>query len=550
MREHQIVITLKPEQFLQVQKLARNAGAKSMGMFVRQQLLVALKLEGQQQSADGNQVEMEPIVSELKRLHGELREFVIESLATYSDSLLGGEESFVVSVEMPTGMPFQVENPAQVETNQAQIESSLRSENPPRVESPVDSESLLHRSFADELEATAEKTFAISPRLGRVETNDEANFERGAGEGNHGRIASGDERETFREQVKIPVRKSELNELDDFPDGPGPDRVPIPWSGLRQTQFRAREQAFQSARKVEVEDASTPTPPASSSASSSAPAPTSAPAPAPAPFITPKSFGSKLSVPAFKFGFSNSNKFSIPDSTPTSSQSSEVTQEPKMSDNLKAPSDPLSGTAGSTPSSVDPLNSVDSTAQVDPLAQKSAQSAAWTKPGSLPGDGLSKTSGAFKSASSNLDSSAKEPPRDPLSELLDQSEIAPAKERSMPANSAEEDDSFDVPLSILARRKQLAAQLRAIQDQPSSEENDPSRSQFANNSATVVPPSKPDKPDLSAESKAQVSTSQKPPEESKKPASQGAGGFLNKYDPLDNSDDDSPFSGGPPPKKR
>src|ERR1700722_6481837 len=84
MREHQIIITLKPEQFLRVQKLARDAGAKSMGMFVRQQLLAALGIEGQQiQEAGQSQLNLEPMVTELKRLHGELREIVAEALTSY-----------------------------------------------------------------------------------------------------------------------------------------------------------------------------------------------------------------------------------------------------------------------------------------------------------------------------------------------------------------------------------------------------------------------------------------------------------------------------------
>ncbi|MBC7999802.1 MAG: hypothetical protein IAF58_17745, partial [Leptolyngbya sp.] len=44
-REHQIVISLKAEQFQEVQKLARAAGSQSVGAFVREHLLSFLGIE-------------------------------------------------------------------------------------------------------------------------------------------------------------------------------------------------------------------------------------------------------------------------------------------------------------------------------------------------------------------------------------------------------------------------------------------------------------------------------------------------------------------------
>src|SRR6185437_15954654 len=87
MREHQIVITLKPDQFLEVQRLARAANSKSMGIFVRQKLLAALGIEGAGNTAAGEQlnpVNVEAALGQVRRLHGELKTFVAESLSLYN----------------------------------------------------------------------------------------------------------------------------------------------------------------------------------------------------------------------------------------------------------------------------------------------------------------------------------------------------------------------------------------------------------------------------------------------------------------------------------
>ncbi len=94
MREHQIVISLKPEQFQEVQKQARAAGAQSVGAFVRQNLLIFLGLEEAESSRKGSQmapsVQADPdwrfIAGELRRLHRELK--VLSSEATVSNTLV------------------------------------------------------------------------------------------------------------------------------------------------------------------------------------------------------------------------------------------------------------------------------------------------------------------------------------------------------------------------------------------------------------------------------------------------------------------------------
>lgn len=143
MREHQIVITLKPEQFQRVQKLAREAGAKSMGMFVRQTLLAALGLE---KAAAGNQeaaLDLEPVIADLKRLHSELKDFVSESLSVYGTFDPDGQEN----PDALAGDDYQQEAENEFPGDEAELES------PPAAE-------------FDEMEEMASKAFAISPRLG------------------------------------------------------------------------------------------------------------------------------------------------------------------------------------------------------------------------------------------------------------------------------------------------------------------------------------------------------------------------------------------------
>ncbi len=141
MREHQIVITLKPEQFLEVQRLARAANAKSMGMFVRQKLLAALGIEGSLAPSAGGDSSLSPqavnqILTELHRLHGELRGFVAESVSHYS-----------------------IEPLAERTAGQSDAFGSV-------TDSPGGGAGVI----ADDFEELAGRTFAISPRLGAIES--------------------------------------------------------------------------------------------------------------------------------------------------------------------------------------------------------------------------------------------------------------------------------------------------------------------------------------------------------------------------------------------
>lgn len=154
MREHQIVITLKPEQFLQVQKLAKNAGAKSMGMFVRQKLLMALGIEAAAAQPASNAADIEPLVGELKRLHTELREFVNESLAMYSEGLINGslgtpvtdqasvlvaDPSPKITAPQPASMDVKAPEPHQDSLKAQQTPLSPRQQQEAHSQTPQDS---------------------------------------------------------------------------------------------------------------------------------------------------------------------------------------------------------------------------------------------------------------------------------------------------------------------------------------------------------------------------------------------------------------------------
>jgi hypothetical protein len=157
MREHQIVITLKPDQFLEVQRLARAANAKSMGVFVRQKLLAALGIEGslvdeQIVGANGGDVDLDAIVADLRRVHGELKAFVAESLSPYSPEAFGQAEHTADA---------QLEQLNVFEEGDEEVEDELVSQAVAEVEA-------VHN---DELEKVAERTFAISPRLGPIGDN-------------------------------------------------------------------------------------------------------------------------------------------------------------------------------------------------------------------------------------------------------------------------------------------------------------------------------------------------------------------------------------------
>lgn len=193
MREHQIVINLKPEQFDEVQRMARAAGSKSVGLFVRQKLLSTLGLSGPHKSSPSEILDtpdLKQLTSELRRLHRELQIFVADSL-TNSDysvpTLVEPSIPFPTAVQenfLADGAPLMpesmVENyggsagiqpPYALPDNLSALNTSLPSHDvePPYSIPEAPPDELQSFTERDELEELAERAFSISPRLGQLE---------------------------------------------------------------------------------------------------------------------------------------------------------------------------------------------------------------------------------------------------------------------------------------------------------------------------------------------------------------------------------------------
>jgi len=166
MREHQIIINLKPEHFEQVQRMARAAGSKSIGMYVRQKLLSTLGLADASKPKDGQQLdssELKLLTAELRRLHRELQIFLADSTPTISPESIPPFPRAVAENFLAEGAPLLPES----EPTDDAITPSL-GHLPYTTPMPPPDE--IH-SFAevDELENLADRAFAISPRLGALD---------------------------------------------------------------------------------------------------------------------------------------------------------------------------------------------------------------------------------------------------------------------------------------------------------------------------------------------------------------------------------------------
>jgi len=416
MREHQIIITLKPDQFLLVQKLAREAGAKSMGLFVRQQLLIALGMEAGASAPQSQAVmagsagpDLEPIKNELKVLHAQLREIVAESLTSYSDDLASAEPE--PAADFAEGLPSAAIKFAMEDTAYGGASDNL---------SDLGS---INESFengfeeGDELEQIAKKTFAISPRLGEFDNVAAKPFESEfaqAGAQTFPEFSSQGEPVSGRENPPLPPAASAFI--------PGTPRAPA---------------------------------------------------------LQP-------------FGQSPS----------TTSEHSQFVSPKPLEPGRRAP---LSGEPPVVPNS-----------------------------SILDSRNTSLESSTAKAQSQQADS-----PRDPLSDLLDSSDTEAAKFAS-PEEA--DDESFDVPLSIMTRRRQMEALAKALAEG--------SKETGSTNAVSSQPPQRANKADLSEKSPPPDKLAQVQPEEPKPADSQSVSGTYQRYNPLGNPDEDSPFSGGPPPKKR
>ena len=165
MREHQIVISLKSEHFQQVQRMARAAGSKSVGLFIRQRLLAALGLDGHEPNSEHERnPDWQRIAGQLRRLHRELQVFIAESIVADFDAALEQqglrmpEENFLTE-----GAPFLPDYDYDYQPREQQAQSGSA----PGVEAPAKFD-----AAADDLEKLADRAFAISPRLGALEPID------------------------------------------------------------------------------------------------------------------------------------------------------------------------------------------------------------------------------------------------------------------------------------------------------------------------------------------------------------------------------------------
>jgi hypothetical protein len=173
MREHQIIINLKPEHFEEVQRMARAAGSKSIGLFVRQKLLSTLGLSGSSKPQEGGELdsaELKLLTGELRRLHRELQIFLADSTpATSPQSTLpfprAVQENFLAE-----GAPLLPESEPLDDEIAEQPPLPYTSPLPLPYTTPMPPPDEIH-AFAevDELENLAERAFAISPRLGALD---------------------------------------------------------------------------------------------------------------------------------------------------------------------------------------------------------------------------------------------------------------------------------------------------------------------------------------------------------------------------------------------
>lgn len=163
MREHQIVISLKADQYQQVQQMARASGSGSVGTFIRQRLLAALGLVNQEHSpeAESSGPSWRRISGELKRLHRELQVFIAESAESagtfeYSDEgLVQPEHLSEQGDPMRPGSDY-----GHAAANNDASQSSVNG---------GDDSGVQFMESEDAMEALAERAFSISPRLGALE---------------------------------------------------------------------------------------------------------------------------------------------------------------------------------------------------------------------------------------------------------------------------------------------------------------------------------------------------------------------------------------------
>ncbi|MDR3613725.1 MAG: hypothetical protein P4L53_09160 [Candidatus Obscuribacterales bacterium] len=154
MREHQITITLQAEQFQEIQRLARTAGARSVGTYAREKLLAAVGLNlGSKNLKATRAQDLTSVTGELKRLHRELQIFIAESLSAKDYGyIVNGQPQ--ADLQRSTTSSTSQSNPDQESaTSESAAVGPLKD----------------YGQNAKEAEELAERAFIISPRLGAIE---------------------------------------------------------------------------------------------------------------------------------------------------------------------------------------------------------------------------------------------------------------------------------------------------------------------------------------------------------------------------------------------
>lgn len=193
MREHQISVNLKPQQFELLQRLAREKGYKSVSAYVREKIVeLAMNLEPagpNEAGGAGAQAFVDAkLVKDLERIHEELRHFVQESLGAVVEGDAPVEGTDMVSTaNIDKAADIQVREDANRFEGQAIPRSNLGgfgfglgglgSMFGERAGSRAGGAGLLgggdrlsgYREILDDLEELADRAFSISPRLGSIE---------------------------------------------------------------------------------------------------------------------------------------------------------------------------------------------------------------------------------------------------------------------------------------------------------------------------------------------------------------------------------------------
>jgi len=205
-REHQISVNLKPQQFELLQRLAREKGYKSVSAYVREKIVeLAMDLEpiggNEARSVGGQSLVDARLVKDLERIHEELRHFVQESLGATVEGDVPLEGSDMVSTvesqssssssNVEKSVDIQVREDANRFEGQAIPRSNLGGFGfglgglGSMFGGRSGGAGLLgggdrlsgYREILDDLEELADRAFSISPRLGSIEEETEPESE-------------------------------------------------------------------------------------------------------------------------------------------------------------------------------------------------------------------------------------------------------------------------------------------------------------------------------------------------------------------------------------